>query len=56
MIRHSNRSPMDALTDTDPTAGQFGFDSYKLADVVTPQIVNNVRRHFPVGPDWMYQY
>jgi hypothetical protein len=39
------------LTDTDPTGGQFGFDSYKLADVVTPQIADNLRRQFPVGPD-----
>jgi hypothetical protein len=44
------------ITDTDPTGGQFGFDSYKLADVVTPQIVDNVRRQFPVGPDWLYLY
>ena len=44
------------FTDTDPIGGQFGFDPYKLADVVTPQIVNNVWRQFPVGPDWMYQY
>jgi hypothetical protein len=44
------------LTDPDLTGGQFGFASYKLADVTTPLIVGNVRREFPVGPDWMYQY
>ena len=30
--------------------------SYKLADVTTPQIIQNVRREFPVGPDWNYLY
>jgi hypothetical protein len=35
------------LTDTDPTDGQFCFDSSKLAEVVTPQIVDNVQRQFP---------
>jgi hypothetical protein len=44
------------LTDPDPTGGQFGFASYKLPDVATPQILSNVRRQFPVGADWMYQY
>jgi hypothetical protein len=24
--------------------------------VTTPQIVQNVRREFPVGPDWNYLY
>ena len=44
------------ITNTYPVSGSLAFESYKLADVTTPQIIQNVRREFPVGPDWNYLY
>ena len=44
------------ITNTYPVSGSLAFKSYKLADVTTPQIIQNVRREFPVGPDWNYLY
>jgi len=44
------------ITNTYPVSGSLAFKSYKLADVTTPQIIQNVRREFPVGPDWDYLY
>ena len=37
-------------------SSSLAFKSDKLADVTTPQIIQNVRREFPVGPDWNYLY
>jgi alkanesulfonate monooxygenase SsuD/methylene tetrahydromethanopterin reductase-like flavin-dependent oxidoreductase (luciferase family) len=44
------------ITSTYHVRGSLAFNSYKLADVTTPQIIQNVRRGFPVGPDWNYLY
>jgi hypothetical protein len=44
------------ITNTYPVSSSLAFKSYKLADVTTPQIIQNVRREFPVGPDWDYLY
>ena len=35
------------ITNTYPVSGSLAFKSYKLADVTTPQIIQNVRREFP---------
>ena len=42
------------ITSTYHVSGSLAFKSYKLADVTTSQIIQNVRREIPGGPDWNY--
>jgi len=44
------------ITNTYPSSGQLAFKRWKLADLVTPFMVDNVRRGFIPNSDWQYLY
>jgi len=44
------------ITKTYPTSGQLAFRRWKLAELVTPYMVDNVRRGFIPNADWQYLY
>jgi hypothetical protein len=44
------------ITNTYPNSGQLAFKRWKLAELVTPFMVDNVRRGFIPNSDWQYLY
>lgn len=44
------------LTNTYPNSGQLAFKRWKLSELVTPFMVDNVRRGFIPNSDWQYLY
>lgn len=44
------------LTNTYPNSGELAFRRWKLAELATPFMVDNVRRGFIPNSDWQYLY
>jgi hypothetical protein len=44
------------ITNTYPSSGQLALKRWKLAELVTPFMVDNVRRGFIPNSDWQYLY
>ena len=44
------------ITNTYPKSGQLAFKRWKLAELVTPFMLDNVRRGFIPNSDWQYLY